>query len=158
MAPDEQWWTEPAPQVVPGETDTQGRHTLRVHFARVDPPRPHTVSAQATVLDVNRQPWTTTQTLLVHPATVYAGLRTERGWIRSGEPIDLSVVAVDLDGKPVVGSPVRVMATRLEWKPDDARASRSVASSASRKRCATHAASTGSRALGSISFSVSGCS
>lgn len=121
-------------QDVAGETDTQGRHTLRVHFDRADPPRPHTVSASATVLDVNRQPWTTTQTLLVHPATVYAGLRTERGWLQAGEPIDLSVVAVDLEGKTVAGSPVDVVATRLEWRRDPARGWSEVA--ADSLRCA----------------------
>ncbi|HEX6040571.1 alpha-2-macroglobulin family protein [Longimicrobium sp.] len=108
-------------QAVEGETDTQGRHTLRLHFDRADPPGPHTVTAAATVLDVNRQPWSTTQTLLVHPATVYAGLRTERGWLRAGEPIDLSVVVVDLEGKTVAGSPVDVVATRLEWRRTGAR-------------------------------------
>lgn len=99
-----------------GETDTQGRHAIRVHFDAALPPRAYTLAAEGTVVDVNRQPWSTTERLLVHPAEIYAGLRTERGWLRTGEPIDLSVVAVDLDGRPVAGRPVEVVATRLEWR------------------------------------------
>jgi uncharacterized protein YfaS (alpha-2-macroglobulin family) len=108
-------------ETVEGVTDTQGRHAIRVHFDRAEPPRTHAVVAETTVLDVNRQPWSTTQRLLVHPATVYAGLRTERGWLRTGEPIQVSVIAVDLDGKPVTERPVDVVATRLEWRQDAAR-------------------------------------
>jgi uncharacterized protein YfaS (alpha-2-macroglobulin family) len=103
-------------EVLEGVTDTQGRHSIRIHFDQAKPPRAHTLVAGATVLDVNRQPWTTTQNLLVHPAEVYAGLRTERGWLRTGEPIEVSVVAVDLEGKPVTERPVDVVATRLEWR------------------------------------------
>ena len=36
------------------------------------------VMAQATVMDVNRQAWTGTTTLLVHPASLYVGLRSEQ--------------------------------------------------------------------------------
>ncbi|HEX6910440.1 MAG TPA: alpha-2-macroglobulin family protein, partial [Longimicrobium sp.] len=100
-----------------GVTDAQGRHAVRVHFDGAEPPRAYTMVAQATVLDVNRQPWSTTQRLLVHPADVYVGMRTERGWLQAGEPIQVSLVAVDLDGKPVPGRPLDVVATRLEWRP-----------------------------------------
>jgi alpha-2-macroglobulin len=103
-------------ELLEGVTDTQGRHTVRVQFDAAEPPRAHTLVAHATVLDVNRQPWTTTQNLLVHPAEVYVGMRTERGWIRTGEPIDLSLVAVDLEGKTVTERAIDVVATRLEWR------------------------------------------
>ncbi|HST62573.1 MAG TPA: MG2 domain-containing protein, partial [Longimicrobium sp.] len=99
-----------------GVTDARGRHAVRVHFDEARPPRTHAIVAQSTVLDVNRQPWTSTQHLLVHPGEVYAGLRTERGWLQTGEPIEVFVVAVDLEGKPVLGRPVDVVATRLEWR------------------------------------------
>jgi hypothetical protein len=119
-------------ETLEGVTDTQGRHTVRVHFDRAEPPRAHALVAEATVLDVNRQPWSTTQRLLVHPATVYAGLRTERGWLRTGEPIEVSVIAVDLDGKPVPERPVDVVATRLEWRQDADRTWSEVATDSTR--------------------------
>jgi uncharacterized protein YfaS (alpha-2-macroglobulin family) len=122
-----------------GATDTRGSHAIRVHFDRAEPPRAYTVVAQATVLDVNRQPWSTTENLLVHPAEIYAGLRTERGWLRAGEPIDLSVVTVDLDGTVVPGRPVDVVATRLEWRQGGARGWSEVATDSVRCAVVTEA-------------------
>jgi uncharacterized protein YfaS (alpha-2-macroglobulin family) len=116
-----------------GQTDVQGRHAIRVHFDRAEPPRAHTVTANATVLDVNRQPWSTSQSLLVHPAELYVGMRTEHGWIQAGEPIGLSVAVVDLEGKPAAGQPVEVVATRLEWRSERGRWSEVATDSA---RCA----------------------
>lgn len=120
MAPDYFFYGErrevPVVRTFQGSTDADGRHTLRIDFDAADPPSPHTLQLQATVVDVNRQPWTAQGQLLVHPAEVYVGLRTERAWIQAGEPVRLSVVAVDLDGKPVEGRPVEILAERMEWR------------------------------------------
>ncbi|HEY0017851.1 MAG TPA: alpha-2-macroglobulin family protein [Longimicrobium sp.] len=99
-----------------GRTDADGRHAVRLDFDRAEPPIAQTLQVQATVTDVNRQPWSANTQLLVHPAEVYAGLRTERGWIEAGTPLEVGIVAVDLDGKPVAGRPVRVMAERMVWR------------------------------------------
>ena len=104
-----------------GTTDARGRHAVRVHFDAAEPPRAHTLVGEATVLDVNRQPWSTTSRMLVHPAEVYVGMRTERAWLQAGEPIELSVVAVDLEGQTVEGKPVEVTAVRMDWRRDDLR-------------------------------------
>lgn len=117
----EGWWFRgsPAPgrddRELSGETDAQGRHGIRLDLDRAVPPRPYTLTATATVIDVNRQPWTSQANLLVHPAEVYVGLRTARNWQSRGEPIRMEGIVVDLDGKPVVGRPVRVLAERLSW-------------------------------------------
>jgi alpha-2-macroglobulin len=115
------WWggERPAPafaRSLVGETDASGRHAVRLDFDEALPPRPYALQAQATVLDVNRQPWTASTTLLVHPAELYVGLRTERGWIRGGESLDLSLIVVDLEGGVAPGTPVEVVAERLEWR------------------------------------------
>jgi uncharacterized protein YfaS (alpha-2-macroglobulin family) len=115
------WWSwrSPAPaqdhRALSGETDARGRHGIRLDLDRAVPPRPYALNATATVIDVNRQPWTANATLLVHPAEVYAGLRTARNWQSRGEPIRVEGIVVDLDGKPVVGRPVRVRAERMAW-------------------------------------------
>ncbi|HEX2205295.1 MAG TPA: MG2 domain-containing protein, partial [Longimicrobium sp.] len=101
-----------------GRTDAGGEHALRIDFGRAVPPRPFTLAAQATVTDVNRQTWTANASLLVHPAAVYVGLRTEKEWLERGDSLDLDVMAVDLDGKPVPGRPVEVRATRWRWDPE----------------------------------------
>ncbi|HEX2076982.1 MAG TPA: alpha-2-macroglobulin family protein [Longimicrobium sp.] len=99
-----------------GTTDVEGRHAVRIDFERADPPMAHTLSVRATLEDVNRQTWSTEANLLVHPAEVYVGLRTERAWLSAGEPIQVGIVVVDLDGKPVAGRPVEVVAERMEWR------------------------------------------
>ena len=66
-------------------TDGAGVHRLRVDFEKQDPPRPRLVTAEATVMDVNRQAWTAAAPLLVHPALRYVGLRPERAFVQKGE-------------------------------------------------------------------------
>jgi uncharacterized protein YfaS (alpha-2-macroglobulin family) len=101
-----------------GATDASGQHVLRIGFTRADPPRPYTVNAEATVTDVNRQTWTASTALLVHPAEVYVGLRTRRAWLQAGDSIDLDLVVVDLDGKTVAGRTVNVSAVRRGWRQE----------------------------------------
>ncbi|HYR12367.1 MAG TPA: alpha-2-macroglobulin family protein [Longimicrobium sp.] len=109
---------EPVVRTFEGTTDADGRHAVRIDFDRADPPTAQSLQMQATVVDVNRQPWTAQGQMLVHPAEVYVGLRTERAWLEAGQPIALGVVVVDLDGKPVAGRPVQVLAERMEWRRD----------------------------------------
>jgi len=99
-----------------GKTSAAGEHRLRVDFDALDPPYPMKLVASASVVDVNRQSWSSQQTLIVHPAAVSAGLRLDRGFVRAGEPIGVQVVAADVDGKLVAGSHVVVRAARLDWE------------------------------------------
>jgi len=105
-------------QALDGATDAAGQHVLRIGFTRGDPPRPYTVEAEATVTDVNRQTWSASTTLLVHPAEVYVGLRTRRAWLQAGDSIDLDLVVVDLDGKPVAGRTLHTSAVRRGWRQE----------------------------------------
>jgi uncharacterized protein YfaS (alpha-2-macroglobulin family) len=122
MEPDYPWQyygRRPPPSMVrtvEGRTDADGRHAVRLDFDRADPPAAHTLQVQSTVVDVNRQSWSSQAQLLVHPAEVYAGLRTERAWVQAGTPIELGVVAVDIGGKAVPGRAVAVLAERMEWR------------------------------------------
>ena len=97
-------------------TDGTGVHRLRVDFEKKDPPRPRLVTAEATVMDVNRQAWTAEAPLLVHAGLRYVGLRPERPFVQKGEDIALDVIATDLDGALVAGSPVSLRMERLEWE------------------------------------------
>ena len=97
-------------------TDGTGIHRLRVDFETQDPPRPRLVTTEATVMDVNRQAWTAAAPLLVHPSLRYVGLRPERAFVQKGEDITLDVIATDLDGALVAGSPVSLRMERLEWE------------------------------------------
>ncbi len=67
-----------------GLTDASGNHYLRLDFEAAETLRPHSVLAEATVMDVNRQAWAATTSLLVHPADLYVGLRSERTFVERG--------------------------------------------------------------------------
>jgi uncharacterized protein YfaS (alpha-2-macroglobulin family) len=96
-------------------TDAAGKHHLAVALGRLSPPRPMTLSAQATVHDVNRQAWTGKASLLVHPADVYVGLRPKRPYVKSGGDLEVDVLVVDLDGKAIAGREVAVVFERTSW-------------------------------------------
>jgi uncharacterized protein YfaS (alpha-2-macroglobulin family) len=116
------WWDDGSSYQPPqswnhdGKTDASGAHVLHLDFVSVNPPGPRSVTASATVIDVNRQAWSSSSTLLVHPSSVYVGLRTKRPFVDKGTPIDLDAIAVDLDGKAVTGRTIDVRAVRLDWK------------------------------------------
>ena len=120
------WW-EPArggaaPESVSSyaaRSDGSGRHRLRIDFERASPPRPRHVLAEATVMDVNRQAWTASASLLVHPALVYVGLRTARPFVQKGEEVALDAIVTDLDGRAVAGRTVALRAERLDWEQVD---------------------------------------
>lgn len=104
-----------------GVTDASGAHAIRLDFVRAVPPRPFQVTANATVTDVNRQTWTSSASLLVHPSAVYLGMRTPRSWLEAGDTMELEMIAVGLDGKPVPGRTIDVRIRRNEWRFDDGR-------------------------------------
>jgi uncharacterized protein YfaS (alpha-2-macroglobulin family) len=99
-----------------GRTDASGIHRLQLDFESVDPPQPTSVTAEATVMDVNRQAWSASTVLLVHPADLYVGLRTDRIFVEREQPLRVDAIVTDLDGKAVPGREIRMKAARLEWK------------------------------------------
>jgi uncharacterized protein YfaS (alpha-2-macroglobulin family) len=106
----------PQAQIFTGKTDASGEHRLSIAFSGVNPPRPMSVSLQATVMDVNRQAWAASTSMLVHPSSLYVGLKTERPYVREKEPIKVDAIAVDIDGKAITGRAIDVRSARLEWR------------------------------------------
>ena len=99
-----------------GLTDASGNHYLHLDFSQPDVPRPHSVLAEATVMDVNRQAWAAATSLLVHPAELYVGLRCDRTFVQRGQPLVIDLIVADLDGLAEPDRPIEVEAARLEWK------------------------------------------
>jgi uncharacterized protein YfaS (alpha-2-macroglobulin family) len=97
-----------------GKTDQNGKHRLRIDFDSVNPPRPSVVVAQASVTDVNRQSWTATTSVLVHPADLYVGLKSDRLFVKRGEPLTIDSIVTDLDGKIIVNREIKMRAVRLD--------------------------------------------
>ena len=124
------WWYFDGPidgetqyQNFSGTTDATGNHYLDMDFepnAPLGQPdkglRPYNISAEATVTDVNRQAWAGSTSLLVHPADLYVGMRSERYFVERGQPLEIALIVTDLDGNPVASREINVTAARLEWK------------------------------------------
>lgn len=115
------WWRERSAddqartQTFKGRTDAAGKHTLRMDFDGVNPPRPSSVLAQARVQDVNRQTLAAVATLLVHPADVYVGLKSARTFVQQGESFDIALIVTDLDGKALANRDVKIRLVRLDY-------------------------------------------
>lgn len=99
-----------------GMTDAAGEHFLQLDFESLGDPRPFAVKAEAMVMDVNRQTWTAVTNLLVHPANLYVGLRSERSFVNRGTPLEIEAIVTDLDGKASSGRTIEMRAARLEWR------------------------------------------
>ncbi len=100
-----------------GRTDASGVHLLRIDFpAALVPPQPIVVRAEASVMDVNRQAWNASTSLLVHPAELYVGIRSERLFVQRDQPLKIEAIVTDLDGKPIPGVQIAMRAARLDWQ------------------------------------------
>jgi len=116
------WWSfdgedfkEPQSESFSGVTNAAGEHFLRIDFAG-KATRPTSISAEATVMDLNRQAWTSGTSLLLHAADVYVGLRSERYFVERGQPMEIELIVTDIDGNAIAGRPVTVVASRIQWK------------------------------------------
>ncbi|MFO0749825.1 MAG: Ig-like domain-containing protein [Myxococcota bacterium] len=99
-----------------GRTDASGTHMISLDFKSLTPPRPASVTAEATVQDVNRQVWSTSTSLLVHPARYYVGMKTPRYFVEQGQSIDVETIVADIDGKRIEGTPIEMTMVRLDYK------------------------------------------
>src|SRR5262249_29514720 len=118
------WWNnsdseDSNSKTLSGVTDASGKHRLHIDFDRVNPARPTTVTASASVSDVNRQQWNSKTTLLVHPADLYVGLKSDKTFVERNEPLAVRTIVSDLDGKLVQGREIKMVATRLSWRQEN---------------------------------------
>lgn len=102
-------------QAFKGVTDASGKHLLKVDFESVNPPRPYNVSASASVQDVNRQTWSSSTSLLVHPSELYIGMKTPRTFVQKGEKIEIESIVSDIDGKLIAGRDGEIKAVLKDW-------------------------------------------
>ena len=89
---------------------------LHLDFLSLNPAMPMSVTASASVTDVNRQTWSASAALIVHPSSLYVGLKTKKPFVEKGTPFDIDVIGVDLDGKAAPGAKIEVKAVRLDWE------------------------------------------
>jgi uncharacterized protein YfaS (alpha-2-macroglobulin family) len=100
-----------------GTTDASGTHYLSINFVSASgTPRPYSVNAEAVVMDVNRQAWAASTSLLVHPSSLYVGLRSSATFVEQGQPLKIDAIVTDIDGNAVEDRPIKMTATRMSWE------------------------------------------
>ncbi|MCR5661324.1 MAG: hypothetical protein K6G50_04225, partial [bacterium] len=97
-------------------TDSAGKHTLKLDYIKVYPPAPVSVKASAAITDVNRQAWASSSSMLVHPSTLYAGIKPLKTFVEKKQPIVCDFIATDVSGKAADGVKVKVKSARLDWE------------------------------------------
>ncbi|MBN8724801.1 MAG: Ig-like domain-containing protein [Acidobacteria bacterium] len=102
-----------------GKTSPNGTHNLRIDFDSVNPAQPTSLNVQASVMDVNRQAWSSSSTLLVHPANLYVGLRSEKTFVGKDEPFIIKSIVTDIDGKIIPNVNIDLRLARIEYDYDD---------------------------------------
>ncbi len=98
-----------------GVTDAAGKHLLKIDFESVEPARPYAITAAGAVQDVNRQTWSGSTALLVHPSSLYVGIKTPRTFVQKGEKIDVDTIVTDLEGNLVAGRDIEMKAVLTDY-------------------------------------------
>jgi alpha-2-macroglobulin len=117
------WWKdsggdddESTEQKLIGKTDKDGKHQINLGFISANPARPYTLKTQAKVQDVNRQTFAASSDLLVHPSTLYVGIRTPKTFVNKGEKLKIETITTDVDGKAIANSNVSIIAELNDWQ------------------------------------------
>lgn len=119
------WWWGPSRhqgervETFESTTDAGGEQHLNIRFDRSKPALPMVLSAGGAVQDVNRQTWQSSTELLVHPSSLYVGLKSDQNFIEEGKDIRIDAIVTDIDGEIQSGQPVRMQASRLDWQYKD---------------------------------------
>ena len=99
-----------------GVTDASGKHNLKIDFESVKPPRPYRITASSSVQDVNRQTWSSSTSLLVHPADLYVGIKSKRTFVQKNEDIKIDSIVSNIEGKLISGKNVEIKALLKAWR------------------------------------------
>ncbi|MBN2716284.1 MAG: Ig-like domain-containing protein [Deltaproteobacteria bacterium] len=97
-----------------GMTGGDGSHQMDMHFESMMNRQPANVHLTVTATDVNRQQWSTSTSLLVHPSKRYVGVRLNKNFVDPKEEIDLDVVVTDVDGNRTENDKVLVKLIHLD--------------------------------------------
>lgn len=90
-----------------GRTGPDGRARLVLEPIASQPFAAH-LDLRAEVEDVDRRAVAATAGTLVHPADRYVGIRTDQTFLGKDDPLEVEVIAVDIEGRPLPGSAVAV--------------------------------------------------
>jgi uncharacterized protein YfaS (alpha-2-macroglobulin family) len=97
-------------------TDAQGHAAFSVPADLGDYPASQRFSITTTITDQNRQQVSATQNVIVHRASLYAGLRPQMFFATVNQALALDLVSVDTSGSAAPGVPLHVDAFLRTWK------------------------------------------
>ncbi|MBS2009706.1 MAG: hypothetical protein JST01_21810 [Cyanobacteria bacterium SZAS TMP-1] len=104
---------ESVTKTIEGLSDGQGQNTVSVKVNTLPAPHPLNLQCEGTITDVNRQQWSQSISLTMHPAKTYIGIQTSRE-ITKDKQIKAQLVVTDIDGKVCTGRPVALRLWRRE--------------------------------------------
>ena len=99
-----------------GTTDAAGHHYLQVKVGDLGKDLaglPVTVTAQATVTDLNRQAIAGTTDVLIHPSDYYVGLSSDGTFVAAGKKLAVQAIATHIDGSVAPGRAISVRAAKV---------------------------------------------
>lgn len=107
-----------------GVTDKDGGDVLKIAFTRLNRIEPVRLFVESTVQDLNRQDWSKSVSFILHPASVYPGIKFVSDTGKPFEPweplqqdnMTLQLVAVDLNGSAVEGKDFQI---KVRKRDDD---------------------------------------
>lgn len=124
FGPGSWWWDDRRPErssdvagAGEGETDALGGLEVDAGKAEALASRTWSYTVEAEVEDVNRQRLAARAGLVVHPASLYAGVRRAgQGFAEAGKADRLELVAAAWDGARQAGARLAVTVKRREWR------------------------------------------
>jgi uncharacterized protein YfaS (alpha-2-macroglobulin family) len=97
-------------------TDIQGQHHIEFEIEEQTDPYPVVIDLQATVSDESGQQIAARNTVLVHPAEVYVGLRADTYFGRENEPITIEAIAVTPQSDIIPNQSLTISAIEIQWE------------------------------------------
>ncbi|MGM0556296.1 MAG: alpha-2-macroglobulin family protein [Myxococcota bacterium] len=120
------WWywggpstPSQSPKTLDFTTNPSGEHQLDVKLHDANPAVPMSVNANASVTDVNGQTWSSNTNFIVHPSSLYVGLKSSTNFVKKGESFRIDAVTTTLEGEAVSERMVAIEAERKQWKFED---------------------------------------
>jgi uncharacterized protein YfaS (alpha-2-macroglobulin family) len=102
-----------ASAVLDGLSDVAGTDILQIKCKSLARIEPVTLTVEATVQDVNRQEWSQSTSVLVHPADVYVGVKPAQKYFTPQDPKTFDFVVSDLEGNVQPNYSVSLSASKL---------------------------------------------
>jgi len=99
-------------QNLKSRTNAIGKHVLKINLESIEgePAQPYSLEASVSVEDMNRQRWASSTNLLVHPSSLYVGLRTKRNFVSKGDIFTVESIVTGIDGHLISNRDFQIIA------------------------------------------------